>query len=421
MLTTVAWILALLGAAYWGVVSWAGARTMAALVRLVDEPAATPPGLPSITIVVAARDEAQSMRHEAESIAAFDHRALDAVLVDDRSTDDTGRMLDEIAARDSRVRVIHVEELPAGWLGKVHALEQGRRVATGEWLLFTDADVDLAPDLPRRAVAFAERHRLDALALLPSLRSDSVLVSGVVATFSRWLVVGARLWRATDPDSSDAFGVGACNLVRRDALERAGGFEWLRLDVADDAALAQLIATHGGRTMLASGVDLVSVRWQDSVRGMTRGFEKYGGSGGVGSIPAAIALASVAVLGEVAPWLAIIAAILAGVPIVAWLSAATILLSTFAALAVSRRAGSPRGFWLSGPLAPVLVWWMQVRAAWLEHRRGGIVWRETFYSTAELRAAKRYRLPGFGRRDARPDVADATSPPSSVTPDRPAR
>jgi hypothetical protein len=369
---------------------------MAALVRLVDEPDDPGGDVPSVTIVVAARDEAASMRHEAESIAAFDHPRLDAVLVDDRSTDGTGAMLDAIAARDPRVHVIHVDVLPDGWLGKVHALEQGRRVATGEWLLFTDADVELAPDLPRRAVALAERHRLDALALLPSVQSDGVLVAGVVATFSRWLVVGARLWKAADPDAPAAFGVGSCNVVRRSALERAGGFEWQRLDVADDAALAQHVAAHGGRTMLASGVDLVSVRWQDSVRGMTRGFEKYGFSGGIGSARAAITLASVAMLGEVAPWLALVAALPAHSGTVAIVAALTIILSTISGVLVSRKAGAPRRAWLSGPVAPVLVWWMQVRAAWLEHRRGGIVWRGTLYATADLRAAKRYRLPGFG-------------------------
>ncbi len=410
MLTAAAWTLALIGATYWAIVSFAGLRTMRSLTRLVDEPADPDRALSSVTIVVAARDEAASMRHEAESIAAFDHPSLDAVLVDDRSTDATGRLLDEIAARDSRVHVIHVEELPDGWLGKVHALEQGRRIATGEWLLFTDADVELAPDLPRRAVAFADRHGLDALALLPSVRSDGVLVAGVVATFSRWLVVGARLWRAADPERTDAFGVGACNFVRRDALERAGGFEWLRLDVADDAALAQLIAAGGGRTMLASGVGLVSVRWQDSVRGMTRGFEKYGGSGGIGSIRAAVALASLALLGEVASWVALPLAALGSSPGSAMLAVATIVLATLSGIAVSDRAGSPRGFWMSGPVAPALVWWMQVRAAWLEHRRGGIVWRDTFYATADLRAAKRYRLPGF-----------KASKPPSVTQQPPAR
>jgi hypothetical protein len=191
--------------------------------------------------------------------------------------------------------------------------------------------------------------------------------------------------------------VGACNLVRASALAQAGGLDWLRMDIADDAALGQLIAARGGRTQLASGVGLVAVRWQDSVRGMTRGFEKYGGTGGAGSIRAAVALVLLATFGELAPWLAVALGLAAGAwPAVA-LGAAAILAGTGLGLALATRAGAPRRAWLAGPLAPLLVCWMQLRAAWLEHRRGGVVWRETFYSTAELRAGKRYQLPGVGR------------------------
>jgi hypothetical protein len=154
---------------------------------------------------------------------------------------------------------------------------------------------------------------------------------------------------------------------------------------------------------------------------MTRGFEKYGGSGGIGSIRAAVALASLALLGEVASWIALALAVVEPSRGAMLVAGATILFATLSGSAVSSRAGSPRGFWVSGPVAPVLVWWMQVRAAWLEHRRGGIVWRDTFYATADLRAAKRYRLPGMAARQARGGVAGATSPASSVTPDPPAR
>jgi cellulose synthase/poly-beta-1,6-N-acetylglucosamine synthase-like glycosyltransferase len=157
-----------------------------------------PEALGSVTMIVAGRDEEEAFRHEAETLASFDHPRLDAVLVDDRSTDRTGAIADEAAANDTRITVVHVTDLPAGWLGKVHALEQGRRIARGDWLLLTDADVHLAPELPRRAVAYAEANRLDALALLPQVESDGVLVAGVVATFSRWLILGARLWLAAD-------------------------------------------------------------------------------------------------------------------------------------------------------------------------------------------------------------------------------
>jgi GT2 family glycosyltransferase len=382
---------------YWTVASVAMLRTTAALVVVADADLDTSDPA-SVSIVVAARDEAATFAHAAEVVEAIEHPDLEIVLVDDRSSDGTGALMDELAAADERVQVVHVAELPDGWLGKVHALEQGRLRASGEWLLFTDADVELAPQLARRAAAFADEHRLDALALLPQVRSDGVLVAGVVGTFSRWLTVSTRLWHAADPERSESFGVGACNLVRRRALEAAGGLEWLRMDVADDAALARLVAARGGRTMLASGVGLVQVRWQDSVRGMTRGFEKYGGTGGVGSIPAAIALASLATLGEIAPWLAVVIGIASGASASFVAGAVTIIAAATVNLVAGDRAGAPRrGVW-AGPISPLLVWWMQVRAAVLELRRGGVVWRDTFYSTEQLRAGKRYELPGLGPR-----------------------
>ncbi|MCW2960167.1 MAG: hypothetical protein JWM25_1756 [Thermoleophilia bacterium] len=400
MTLALAWALAIAGATYWLIVSVTGLRTVAALRRLVDEPdlGAAAGSVPRTSIVVAARDEAATLRHEVGMLEAIDHPDLELVLVDDRSTDATGRLMDDVARENARVQVVHINELPHGWLGKVHALEQGRRCATGEWLLFTDADVELDPTLPRRAVALAEQLELDALALLPSVHSRSVLVAGVVATFSRWLVVGAGLWRAADPDRPDAFGVGACNLVRRDALESAGGFYWLRMDVADDAALANLVASRGGRTMLASGMDLVHVEWQQSVGGMTQGFEKYGGTGGVGSVPGAIALASLALLGEVAPWFAAAVVLASGQALAPLLLAlGTIVLANVVAVVTTRRSGAPLRGLLAGPMAPALVWWMQVRAALLEWRRGGVVWRGTFYASEQLRAGKRYRLRGLGR------------------------
>lgn len=400
MFESVASTLALIGVIYWTSTAVAQLLTVRAL-RTLDDVVGESDGIASLSIIVAARDEADTFRHELEVLESLDHPNLELVLVDDRSTDATGRIMDEVAASDPRVRALHVDTLPDGWLGKVHALEQGRQVAEGQWLLFTDADVELAPDLPRRVVATAERLALDQLALLPVVRSDGWLVAGVVATFARWLLVGTRLWRAADPDRPDAFGVGACNLVRASAVDAMGGLGAIRMDIADDAALAHQVAADGGRTMLASGVDLVEVRWQQSVSSMVVGFEKYGGSGGVGSIPLAIALATLALIGELAPWLAVGCAIRFGGGSAAAIALATIVAATVLGVAAARRSGAPAKGAATGPLGPMLVWWMQVRAAVLERVRGGVVWRGTFYPTEQVRAGKRYQLP-IGRSGARP-------------------
>jgi hypothetical protein len=395
--TLLAWTFALLGVGYWLPTLAAGIATARALVVLDRVPFDPEAPVPRTSIVVAARDEADTIVHDVDAFTAHRDEALELVLVDDRSSDGTGAAMDAAAAADPRIHAIHVEVLPDGWLGKVHALEQGRRRASGDWLLFTDADVELAPELPRRAVQFAEAHRLDALALLPSVRSEGVFVAAAVGTFARWLITGARLWRPADPARPEAFGVGACNLVRASVLDDAGGLAWLRMDVADDAALAQLVASTGGRTMLASGAGLVRVTWQQSVRGMVRGFEKYGGTGGAGSIRAAVLLASLATLGELAPWAAIALGAVSGASVPLLVGLVTIALAAIVGLSLATRLGGPRRGAIVGPAGPVLVWWMQVRAAWLEHRRGGVVWRDTFYSTEQLRAGKRYDFGGMAR------------------------
>ena len=90
------------------------------------------------------------------SLLAQDYPELALIAVDDRSTDGTGAILDAIAAEDTRLKVLHIEELPAGWLGKTHALHAAAATSSADWLLFTDADVLFVPDTLRRAIALAE-------------------------------------------------------------------------------------------------------------------------------------------------------------------------------------------------------------------------------------------------------------------------
>ncbi|NIP78703.1 MAG: glycosyltransferase, partial [Gemmatimonadetes bacterium] len=106
-----------------------------------------PPGPgPRVTVVVAARDEAGHIAPTVHSLLAQDYPDLEVVAVDDRSTDGTGRILDRLAARQPRLRVLHIDTLPPDWLGKNHALHRGAELASGELLLFTDADVVMRPD-----------------------------------------------------------------------------------------------------------------------------------------------------------------------------------------------------------------------------------------------------------------------------------
>ncbi|RMG40035.1 MAG: glycosyltransferase family 2 protein, partial [Planctomycetota bacterium] len=141
--------------------------------RAVDSPTGTGPprhpALPKVSVIVAARDEAARVADCLRSILASDYPDFELIAVDDRSTDGTGQRMDEVAAADPRCRVVHITELPEGWLGKCWALHCGTRAARGEWLLFCDGDVLLAPDCVRAAIAEATRCGLDHLALMPGM------------------------------------------------------------------------------------------------------------------------------------------------------------------------------------------------------------------------------------------------------------
>ncbi|MGH7681981.1 MAG: glycosyltransferase, partial [Candidatus Eiseniibacteriota bacterium] len=232
------------------------------------------PALPSLTLIAAARDEAARIEGAARSLLAQDYPGLRILIVDDRSVDGTATILDRLAAEDPRLRVQHVRDLPDGWIGKSHALALAAAEAKTDWLLFTDGDVTLAPDVARRAVSLAIREGADHLTIPPSL-----IVHGLgEAAFTGYFVVmfhlSERPWRARDPKSPAALGIGAFNLVRRESYERAGGHERIRFQMIDDLALGKSLKQSGARQLFATDADRIHARWQEGVRGLIRGVEK---------------------------------------------------------------------------------------------------------------------------------------------------
>ena len=144
--------------------------------RAIPQPPSARAGimLPSLSIVVPARDEAASIGRALGSLLAQDYPDLEVIAVDDRSADGTGDVLREVAAREPRLAVLRVDDLPAGWLGKNHALWRGAQRSSGQWLLFTDADVVFAPGALRRALAYAVDQGLDHLTLAPRLMTTTI-------------------------------------------------------------------------------------------------------------------------------------------------------------------------------------------------------------------------------------------------------
>src|SRR5882724_5617789 len=140
-----------------------------------DRKPVTPTGEPRVSIIVPARNEEEHIGGALSQLLALEYCNYEVIAVNDRSTDRTGSIMDEIAARPEahkQLRIIHVTELPAGWMGKTHAMWSAGELATGDWVLFTDGDVFFKPSALRRAIAYAESEKADHLVLLPRMTME---------------------------------------------------------------------------------------------------------------------------------------------------------------------------------------------------------------------------------------------------------
>jgi hypothetical protein len=358
------------------------------LVWLADEPVSPPKGgWPSLAVLFAARNEAGMVERAARSILAEHYPDFHLIAVDDRSSDRTGAILDAIAAEDARLQVVHVNDLPPGWLGKNHALHAGAENVSAEWLLFTDADVILAPETLRRGVALAVRERLDHLSAVPDVVTESEWERIFLATFSLMFAVHAPPWKVSDPRKKAAAGVGAFNLVRAEAFRAVGGFQHLALSVDDDMRLGQVLKFAGYRTRLAMGHRAFAVRWQVGLRGMVLGLEKNFFAGidfrlitVVLAVPAMFAVGMGPHLGLlVGPW---------------WTRAICAAgLGSIAALLAQERGQSGIAWYhaLLLPIGTAACALALIRSTWLTLRRRGVRWRDHFYPLNELRAHVRRR------------------------------
>jgi len=336
---------------------------------------------PGVVVVVAARDEAHGIERGLRSLLAQDLAKLRVVAVDDRSTDGTSDILRRVAAEDPRLEVVRVESLPAGWLGKNHALARGASGRTEEWILFTDADVVLEPTTLRRACRAVTERELDHLTAGPQVEAPSAGIAIFVGAFTTLFGLWLTPWRAARPDREEAMGIGAFNLVRRAAYEAVGGYAAIRNRPDDDLRLGRAIKGSGFRQELASGRGLVRVEWYRSLAEAARGLEKNAFAGLDYSAMRAAAAVGLLLLLHAGPFVAL--PFVAGWP--GWLFAATAATQIGGALGASRETGVPAWTALFFPVGVVLLAAVVVRSVALALLRGGVAWRGTFYPLEELR------------------------------------
>lgn len=359
-------------------------RGNALIARLTAFAPLLPEAAPSVSIVVAARNEERHLRTALQSLLRLDYPDLELVVVDDRSEDATGAILDELAVGEPRLTVVHVAELPEGWLGKNHALWMGSQQARGALLLFTDADIVMQPDTLRRAVAALTQLNVDHLALTPSMSMPTVFLGMFGAAFTLFFGMFARPWKARDPRSPHHIGIGAFNLVRASAYRAVDGHRAIRLRPDDDMKLGKLLKRAGCRQDVVYAPEFLSVEWYASVREVILGLEKNAFSGADYNIPLVVLGALFHLLATVWPYLAIF---LTHGP-TRLIYAGVVAVMTFLVAISCRCHRFPTWYAVGYPLATLLFVWILLRTMTLNLSRGGIVWRGTFYSLEELRKNK---------------------------------
>lgn len=337
---------------------------------------------PSLTVVIPARNEGENIRATLECLVASQYTNLRILAIDDRSTDKTRQIVDEFAERyPDRVGAIHIDYLPEGWLGKTFALEVGTRHSTSDYILFTDADVLFSPSSLRRAMAFAAMTHADHAIVMPTPqvkgRGEGMML-GFLSLLGIWLV---RPWRVGDARARhDVLGVGAFNLVRREAFEMLGGWEPQRLAIVEDLTLGRRMKAAGMRQRVAFGPELVLIHWAKGVLGIVRGLTK--------NLFASVNFNSFAMLAVCLVMLVLFLAPIPGLFLGSTLVPALLALCAIAASyrLMNQRSGvSSRYGWLY-PVAITLMVWAIVRSMLSVWARRGVMWRGTYYPLRELRS-----------------------------------
>lgn len=350
------------------------------LVPLTTEPALDREEMPRVSIVIAGRNEERDIERGIDSLLALDYPNLELIAVNDRSTDRTGEILDHRAAGDSRLKVVHVTELPPNWLGKCHAMHLGAAQASGEYILFTDADCVFDPATVRRGVGFLQRTGFDHLALLPECRMPSLFLEAFVTTFAIFFTLFLRPWAAKDPNSSAFIGVGAFNLIRSSTYRAIGGHEPIRMRPDDDIMLGKLLKKHGFRQDVMIGAGSVWVPWYATINELIVGLEKNAFAGVEYSVPMVVGSSLALFFLNVWPFVGM--CIPLGWAQLLYAIASALLLFNFGATAIN---GGTR-WWLAPlyPLAVLLFIYIQWRSMTLTFWNGGIRWRDTLYPLKEL-------------------------------------
>jgi chlorobactene glucosyltransferase len=375
----------------WAALPWAAPfLPLPALARTTPDIATAAPahGRP-VSVIIPARDEAATIETLVRSVLGSTYEPLEVIVVDDRSTDATGEIVERIAAGDSRLRLVRGGELPAGWFGKPYACWQGYRAARGEILVFTDADTRHEPALLELAVGTLQAERADLLTVAAHQVCLGFWERVVMPQI--WLLLGlryspARVNRATRP--RDVIANGQFIMLPRAAYEAIGTHAAVRDEVAEDLALAQRCVACGRKLWFAYANTLIETRMYRSLAHLIEGWSKNLYLGARRSFPAEPVLRELVPVMLVLPtlfWLlppALLALSAASpAPVIAGLTGAALIATALSAvfwMLISHGMRIPPYYGLAYPLGAIMMLFIVARST-IRGRRG-VEWKGRTYN-----------------------------------------
>jgi cellulose synthase/poly-beta-1,6-N-acetylglucosamine synthase-like glycosyltransferase len=385
MLSTIWWTLGVVLASVWISRLLAAAFGIKQVADLNDAqwdgPAAVPP---RVSIIVPARNEQKNIESALTSLLRLDYGNYEIIAVNDRSTDSTGEILDRLAATPAaagKLKVMHIDQLPPGWLGKPHGMWRAAQQATGDWLLFTDADVIYRPDALRRAIVYAESVNCDHLTLVPNMVTESAGERMMVAFFQCGFFFWPRAWKVPDPRSRDFVGIGAFNFVRSSVYEKIGTFQALRMEIVEDMKLGKLVKKHGFSQRVALAGHLLRIRWVEGAMGSVRGLSKNFFAAMQFRWWLSLGSCLGLVLIYLVPFLGL--AIAPGWSRIGFGLAVLSLLAAY--VGMSTKSDIPPYYFLLHPVATLLAIYAILRSTAITLWQDGVTWRGTKYPLEELR------------------------------------
>ncbi|MFP7298332.1 glycosyltransferase [Neobacillus niacini] len=345
---------------------------------------------PLLSIIIAAKDEEGSIAHTLKTLINQKYVNVEIIVVNDRSIDNTAKNIEKFMGEIKNkgyiqeIKLIHIHKLPTGWLGKNYALLQGYLRASGNYILFTDADIQFSADTIGSAMAYLQKYNIDHLTLLPYLKSRQFWLRGFIHLFIFSLYLSKWPWMPNnDRQTKQGIGVGAFNLLTREAYEKIGTHKEIALRPDDDLQLGMLVKKKGLKQRVLIGKEFIEVEWYQSFSAMLKGLEKNIFAG----LNYSLFVLFGVILGMIVFYLLPFLGIWVFDGWYVFINDVSIILILILYLIYINKLSKDKGFdVLLFPIFVLILIYVFLRSCLITLIKGGISWKGTFYSINELKS-----------------------------------